>query len=228
MPGNRKAAKDYILKWVERVVPGGENQKILSEQLNALSDKEFELLMKDYGEGRDRVNIYIPNLNKGTKVSVENNLALGEELGHDFFQHLEVHSNVKGEGAYLTPNKFLVLELPARRQAQLLYKKLSVPEHSKAIDQLTGQPAGPSRSARISFPELQILRGSGLDMPILELMKIRGGDIKAFDAMNKIIAQHGTVSMKSLEQYSSGVESTRTLNTFLRAMHLESSLLHRE
>lgn len=224
MAGNRKAATAYLLKMIERLVPGGENQAILEKQLSALSDKEFDQLMDDFETGKDRIAVYVPNLSKTAKISVDNNLALAAELGYDFFQQLEVWSNVPGEGSYLTPNKFMVVELPVRRQAQLLYKKLSVPEHSKAIDQYTGQPAGPSRSARISFPELQILRGSGLDMPILELMKIRGGDIKAFDAMNKIISQHGTVSMASLEQYSSGVESTKTLKTFLRAMHLESTL----
>lgn len=224
MAGNRAAATAYLLKMIEKIVPGGENRKILEESLAKLNEKEFSALMDDYASGKDRMVVYLPNLSKTAKVSVENNLKIAEELGHDFFQQLEVHSPVKGEGSYLTPNKFMVIPLPARRQAQLLYKKLSVPEHSKSIDQLTGQAAGASRSARISFPELQILKGSGLDDPILELMKYRGGDIKGFDAMNKIIAQHGTASMASLEQYSSGVESTRTLNTFLRAMHLHSTL----
>ena len=222
MAGNRKAATEYLVNMLEEIAPGGVNKEIAQKSLDSLSDKDFELLMKDYASGDDRIPIYVPNWDKETKVTVENNLKVAKKLNHEFFQRLQMTTN---EGTtYLTENKFMVIELPVRRQAQLLYKKLSVPEHTKSIDQLSGQAAGASRSARISYPELQIMRAMGLDDCLVELMKFRGGDIKGFDAMNKVISQQGTVNLGSIEQYASGVVSTHTLKTFLTAMHLKSTL----
>ncbi len=224
MAGNRKAATDYLLQMIDEVAPGGVNKEILEANLSKLSDKEFDKLMADYASGEDRVPVYAPNWDKKTKLTVDNNLRVAKVLGHDFFQKLWIHGTEKDSKPYLTNNKFMVIELPVRRQAQLLYKKLSVPEHTKSVDQLSGQAAGVSRSARISYPELQIMRAMGLDQSLVELMKFRGGDIKGFDAMNKVISQQGTVSTKSIEQYASGVESTHTLKTFFTAMHLKATL----
>jgi hypothetical protein len=53
---------------------------------------------------------------------------------------------------------------------------------------------------------------------------MRGGDIKGFDTMNRVIARDGTVSLKAIEHLSSGVESTKALKTYLTCMHLESTL----
>ena len=89
---------------------------------------------------------------------------------------------------------------------------------------MSGQPTGDSKGSKISFPELQILASMGLDNCVVEMMKFRGGDLKGFNAMNGMIGKYGEASLKTLANYSSGVESTRTLKTFLTGMHLNSSL----
>ena len=126
---------------------------------------------------------------------------------------------------YLTHVPYSILELPIRRQSQLLVKKISVPENNKSIDQLSGQAAGDSRSARISYPELQFLMGMNLPNSLVELMKFRGGDKGGFNGMNRTISNDGTVTLKAINHLATGVESTKTLSAYLTAMHLRNTLL---
>jgi hypothetical protein len=76
----------------------------------------------------------------------------------------------------------------------------------------------------MSYPETIILAANNLDNTLNEFLKFRGGDLKGFTAMNKSIAKTGGVSLKAIEPYSSGVESSRYLKTLLNSMHLQTTL----
>lgn len=222
MAGNRKAAQQFLIDMIDEIAPGGDNKKIYEQLLSEMSDAEFDKLMKSYGDGSSRPVIYSP-LGK-SNLDVKRNLQIGKKLGHDFFQKLLIGSTDPKEEPYLTPVKYMVMEVTFRRQAQLLTKKISIPEHNNSMNQLTGQPTGASKSARMSYPETQVLRSMGLEDSLVELLKMRGGDIKGFDTMNRVVARDGTVSLKAIEHLSSGVESTKALKTYLTCMHLESTL----
>jgi hypothetical protein len=56
------------------------------------------------------------------------------------------------------------------------------------------------------------------------MMKFRGGDLKGFNAMNAMISRYGTANLKTLNNFASGVESTKTFSTYLRAMHFKTNL----
>ena len=130
-----------------------------------------------------------------------------------------------GSAQYLTNHQYLVMDLPLRRQAQLLMKKITIPDSINSVDNLSGQPVGPSKGSKISYPELQILASKNLDNMTLEFIKYRGGDKQGFIAMNDSIARTGKVYLDSIAHLASGVESTKTLYTYLVCMHLDSTLL---
>ena len=218
---NRKAAMAEIIKYVEKILPGGGNKEIYEETLGKLSDKEFDEYMKKLDSGEEVLFLVSPNLSK-KRLSVERNLKIAEELGHKFFQRLWLTDPHSGT-TYLTPIPYLVVDLPLRRQAQLLNKKISIPQDSDHSDVLTGQATGPSRGASLSFPELQTLHAQGLDKTIEELIKFRGGDEEAYRQMNKEMITKGSVSLDSI-QTNSRVKSTETLSTFLKAAHIQNNL----
>lgn len=219
----RQEATQYLLTHIDMLMPGSENKKILEASLASLDDEQFASLMNDYHQGKDRPPIYVPNLAEH-KLSVERNLAVGKLLGHDFFERLWIGSEDPNTPAYLTPIKYMVVELPARRQAQLLIEGISTSEHNRSVDQITGQVAGDSAAAKVSFPELQILRAMGMDDTIQELIKFRGGDLKGLDAMNTAIARDGEVSLRAIEPFASGVESGKSLKVLLMSMMLNNTL----
>jgi hypothetical protein len=222
MAGNRKQAQAYILKYIDRLAPGGHNLKLYQDLFAAMNDAEFDRYMQDLKSGRKFLSIVAPNFGT-TKISVQNNLAIADEIGHDFFQRLWIGPTDK-QPAYLTPVKYLVIDLPLRRQSQHLIKKRSIPDNNRVVDQLTAQPTGPSKGAKISYPELQILAAMNMDESLTEMIKFRGGDKGGYNAMNAMMLRYGTASLKTLNQYATGVESTKTLKVFLTAAHLQNNL----
>ena len=223
MTGNRKKTEEFILKYIGKIVTGNENINLYKELFSNMSDKEFHLFMEDIRDRKTTLSIIIPNGNKNIKVNVENNFKIAKELGFDFFQRLKI-SGSKELPDYITPNKFLIFKLPIKRASQLLSKKVSIPEDDRSIDILTGQVTGKSRASKITLPELQLLIGMGMKDSVRELVKVRGGDIGANNAANAMLYKQGQASQRDIEQFSTGVISTKSLKAYFNSMHIRNTL----
>lgn len=222
MATNRKACEEFILKWLRAMTPKGVTADHYKKRFESMSDKDFDNFMKRIETGEEYLVLISPNFSD-SGLSTENNFKIAKALGHEFFQRLWIGAQ-GNTPAYLTPIKYMVVDLPLRRASQLLIKKLSVAAHSKTIDALTGQPTGDSAAAKISKPELEVLAAMGCDNSITEMIKYRGGDLKGHTAMNAMIGRYGQASLKSLSNFASGVESTRSLKTFLTSAHLKNNI----
>lgn len=223
MAGNRKAAEQSILNDIDRIAPGGENKQIYVNLFASMNDEQFEEFIISLEQGR-RPAVIVPNLptDPRLKLSVERNLQIAEEWGVKLFERLWLD---RDDGSkYLTPIPYLIVDLPLRRQAQILVKKISIPEHNNTTDDLTGQAAGASKGSKLSYPEMQILTGMNLVECLTEFMKVRGGDVTAFDASNTSINRTGGFSLREVENLGTTVKSTKTLNVFLTCMHLKNTL----
>ena len=224
MVGNRKAAQAYLLEYIQKLDPSGLNSKLWVDRFATMTDPEFHQFMAGCEAGTDMICLIAPNLQR-SQITTANNFKVAKELKYEFFQRIWVN---KGDGSptYLTPKRYLVILWPFRRQAQLLVKKISIPQDNKSINDLTGQPSssGHSKGSKISYPETQILAALNLDNSIIEMIKYRGGDVKGFAAMNQSIAKTGGVSIDALSKLGTRVKSTDTLKTFLTCMHYQVDL----
>lgn len=219
----RETATRELLYFIDQFSPGSDNRDIYESRLNAMTNDEFATFMGDLESGKETLALFIANLTKH-RLSIKTNLAIAEELGHDFFQHLWLTDAATGQ-VRKTPIKHMVVDLPLRRQVQMLVKKMSVPDDNHMVDARSGQPPSNSRVGRVSYPELQINAAKGLDNMVLELIKYRGGNTEAFNAMNRDILETGEASLKAIDQKTKGsVKSTQTLSIFLKAMHLDNNL----
>lgn len=220
---NRKAAEAVVLDGIEALLPGGDNTQIYKDMFAEMSNAQFDAWMERLAAGEIRLAIIAPNMDVKNRLTVERNLALAEKWGHQFFERLRIDYGNEVP-VFLTPMRYLVVQLSLRRQAQLLVKKTSIPVDNKSIDDYTGQPTGQSKGSKLSYPEMLILASHGLDESTTEMIKYRGGDVKGLDAMNTAISKSGGVSLKSIEHLGTKVKSTQTLRTFLLSMHLENTL----
>lgn len=222
---NRNAVETFIKTYIEKLTPGSKNKQMYESFFKKMNDNQFKDWLLKLKNKQTHLMVVDASFDK-SHLSIENNLKVAEELNHDFFQRLwieEVDNN--GETyRYLTLEKHLILYLPVRQPSQLLTKKLSVPEDNTKRDNLTGQVVGDSQSSGISYPELQILMGIGLDDTISELIKARGGDLGASQALDAYLNRYGNASLSTVNKYATGVESTNTLRSFLTAMHLANNL----
>lgn len=221
MAGNRRAALNTLLEGLEDLLPGSENGALYMARIKDMSDAQFEEWIKGLEAKTQRIAVVVPNFGK-VKIDVKRNFRVAAKWNFEFFQRLWM---MGPDGSYyLTPKKYLVYDLPIRRQAQHLIKKISIPENNKSVDDLTGQPMGASKGSKLSYPELQVMSALGLDKCTIEMIKWRGGDLKGFFAMNAMISKTGTVSQAEIEPYAGGVESTRTLGIILTSMHLGNTI----
>ncbi|MBN22746.1 MAG: hypothetical protein CL678_15785 [Bdellovibrionaceae bacterium] len=218
---NRTGATKFILEFLEEVLPGGGNKEIYEEYLSKMSDEDFGRFIDRLDSGEEILNLIAPIMSEA-KLNVQRNLAIARKLGHEFLERLWVTDPFTGE-TYLTPERYMVVDLPLRRQIQMLMKKISIPDDNRHVDELTGQPTGTSKGSKLSFPEIQVMHGQGLSRTIEELIKYRGGDEKAFNAMNRSIIESGGVSLDAIAPFSGGVRSTETLGVYLKAMHLDNN-----
>lgn len=227
MAKNRSAAEAVILKRIEQMNPGGPTPDIYRKMFAKMDDLAFDGFMMKLKHRQGRLAIIAPNslTPDATKLTIEKALAMATEMKHEFYQRIWINPKDGKTPAFLTNKTYLVLDLPYRRQAQLLEKKARIPKHNRSIDELTGQAAGDSKGSKLSSPEIQVLAALNLPNMITEQIKFRGGDVKGFDAMNNMIDKTGAVSMAAIEHLAGGVESTRTLSTYMNAMHLSNTLL---
>jgi hypothetical protein len=222
MAGNRKAAEKVILDGIEEILPNSPNRATWEERFKNMSDKQFDEFMKSLEDGSGQISLIAP-IQAPYKLDQQRNLQIAKRWGHNFFERIWMPGK-HGGPAYLSNDRYLIVDLPLRRQAQLLTKKISIPENNRSIDDFTGQPTGASKASKISFPETQVLAAQNLDHSLTEFLKIRGGDVDSFNAANAMISRTGGVSMKAIEHLGGSVKSTDTLKAYLTAMHLETTL----
>jgi hypothetical protein len=87
-----------------------------------------------------------------------------------------------------------------------------------------GDGTGISKSSAVSTPEIAVWLGSGLDDQTEEFMKYRGGDQKAYRAMERMIAETGESDMDVLEPYTDRAKINYTIGNFLRGAHIENNI----
>ena len=222
MNAKRKKTEEFILKYIKKITGTDFNVNLYKDLFKSMSDKEFDIFMKDLKDNNKILQVIVPHEKEATNITVENNIKLGKELGYDFFQHLIMEE--PDQPKRKTKYKFLVYPLTFRRTKQLVDKGVSVSENDKQRDLSTGQVTGDSRSSKLSLPEAQLLIGMNNKATLDEFLQSRGGDEGEEQVMKKALLKYGKVSKKFLEEYSTGTRSTKTLKVYFRSMHLEISL----
>lgn len=219
----RKEATAEILRLIDKLLPGSENAKLYEERLGKLTDAQFDAYMQSLKSGEQILTLIAPNISE-FKLDLERNLAIAKELDHNFFQRLWLTDAASGT-LYLTPKRYLCVDLVLRRQQQSLQKKIKIPVDSRHIDELTGQPRDASKGSSLTYPEVQVMNSQGQDNTLLELMKYRGGDEKGRYVFERSVFQTGGVSMAGVKQtVTSRPKSTETLSTLLKGMHLDNNI----
>lgn len=219
MAFNRKGAEAHILKIISAISNHPENVGFYREKFAKMSDAEAVKFYTDLRDEKIFLSIVEPNMTDRSEVPRTKIVQVAKDLGIEFEQHLWVEGR-DNLPTYKTPIKFPVYLVPSRRASQSLTKKISVPPHTKVRDLLTGQVTGESKGASVSGPEAQLMGAMGGTNSAIEMQKFRGGDSRGEAAFVALLSKTGRASQKVLDQFSSGVQVTGALRTFLTAaMH---------
>lgn len=217
----RKEASDFLIKKIEELTPGTKNADLYRNILEKMTDEEFADYIQRLENGIEHLFIIDPSYSSN-KLNTEIALKVGESVGISFMEQLIIEDKEQGV-TYKTPNEYLCIKIPVRRMSQLLDAKLSTTKGTKT-DNLTGQVVGESKASAISLVQMMAFSSTGMSDSLVELMQLRGGDKGAAQAMDAMLLKYGACSARAALNFSTGTESTKTIHSFMLAMHLSSNL----
>lgn len=212
-------AKKEILELIDKVTVGDKLTLDLYKKLFAKqTDAEFTKFMEKLRDG-DILNIIVSVDISKIKITVDNNIKLAKEMGYPLFQHTITKGDDKLPDTVSKYKEFIQL-MPIKRTKHTVDKGVSFSSDGTHVDSITGQPSGVSQSAKTSGPEIKLLGAMGLTETQKELT-INRSDNSKFNVANSILKQYGSVSGDDIERYSETTQTTKTLNAYLRSMHLQ-------
>lgn len=218
---SRKAAEKLLLERIAALpIPNNPNLEMYKERLKGMSDKEWDEWMNGIEDGTKFFPIIVPNEAKYIP-EIPKLLKACRAIGHEPFEPIWM-SNDGLE--FLSNEPYLNVHLTIRRLVQHLFKKMSVSNTDTAIDELTGQASSRDSTSSISFPELALLKGLGLDTAPAELVHVRGGDLDAMKKLDASIDESGHGRTDQAMADGTKVKSTETLDVLFKAMHLKLDL----
>lgn len=218
---NRAEVTKWFIDKLNQLQPGNRNVETYTTYLNALTDLEFSELMVKLKNGDTILPYYAANL-YDRDVGITEALKVGDSLGINFFQQLLITDDISGT-TYLTPERYFIVHLPIRRQAQHVDKGKSVALNNKYTDTLTGQATGPSRTSRLSLPEIIYLESANLTSAITEFINIRGGNVLGFREAKRQTLNTGQYSLHDIGELGSRPTSSATLHALLLGMAYENN-----
>lgn len=186
-----------------------------------MSDSKFDEYMHQLRDGKACLYVYIPNMEKHPDMNEM--VALANKFKVMLSSRITMTDSVTGK-EYLTPERYMVVRVPTRRQQQFGEHKISIPKGDNKIDAMTGQVIGVSRAAGITNPEIQSLKTKGLDILAKELVSIRGGDIEAYQTgVRKQGEETGTIRISEMPTDSKN-RTIVTAQVWLEGMHLLNNI----
>lgn len=218
MNERRKRVEEYIYSSMDKLDPSGKNKAIYKEKFAKMSDADFHRYMENLRDGNDRLAMYTANI--VDKVDLDTLIKTAKDFGIELFERIRMWDKATGK-YYLTPKKYIILQLAIRRMSQFIDHKLSVPEGDNHIDMLTGQVVKPDRAGAISQVEIQALYARNFRNTILELIKYRGGDVNAFAEYKRELEEQGRTSVG--KDTGSIVRSAVVLDVLYSGIHIESN-----
>lgn len=197
------------------------NKERMDRFLNSLSDKDFDTYMKALRDGTTELFIFAPNIKSILKM--EDILATADKLGLELFEPLRMTDASTGQ-EYITPEKYLIAQLPVRRTIQTILHKRSIAQSDENIDSLTGQVVREDKAASLSKIEVQVLLSKDLNYTTRELMKYRGGDLYAYLDMKRSLEESGHASI-TLDNTGTIARSAGMYQVFLKGMHVNINMI---
>jgi len=211
---------DYIVEKLSILEPEKKNANRYKELLSKMNDTEFSEFMQNIKDKKYQLHIYMPNMK--SNLQQDNILACAKSIGLQLFEQVWLTDTVTGK-KYLTPNKYLVVQLPVRRVQQYLLHKMSIPKSDRTTDMLTGQVVNEDQSSAMSQIEIQCLFARDLKATLTELVKVRGGDLTAYANLKGQLEETGQAYLNAIDP-STTPRSVVIASVFLKGMMIDNNL----
>jgi len=222
MTNKREKVETYIVELMSQIDKkfGSKNGERWKKLFKSMSTKEFDDFMHALKNKDTQIDALLPN--STTHITTNDVIDLAKKRKVPIFSKVYFHDMHTGR-KYLTKYEMLILTLPVRRLSQYLFHKISLPDGDNHVNPVSGQVIPPDKGASLSAIETSVLASKGLETSIIELLKIRGGDMNSYRAMKYTIEEQGEVSMADIP-LTGRPRSAITAGRYLHAMGINSNL----
>lgn len=218
-----KEKKDKILKYITKHMdvldPSGDNTKRYKKMIDSMSDTQFKEFIQNIRDGKFQLHLIMPNMTHN--VEMNNLLKVADDIKLKLFHKLWLTDTTTGQ-TFLTKHEYPVIQVFIRRQSQFLDEKISLPDDDSVTDLLTGQVTNDDRSSSFTQPEIQALYTKDLTKTLVEVLKIRGGDIKSYGEFKRQLEETGMASLNNIDP-NSKTRSVVIAGVLLKGCHLDSN-----
>lgn len=223
----KKDIADTIQLIVHRVAliettKGKPQAMALKARLEAMTLDELVTYFLDIANKRTYIPFSAPNFS-ANNIDIENNFKIAKEFGVEFEEHV-VMKDRSSDITYCTNEKYMIIDIPVRRQVQTGESSISVPGTKVTTDDLTNQPVGDANKSRITTPEISGMSARDMKATLHEFLSVRGGNLKAMNALDRDIIESGHGSLEAVLADGSRAKITDSLSTILTSMHIENNL----
>lgn len=223
MAGNRKAAEKIVLADLALYDKSSKKDNVANyaAYFASMNDAQFDAWVDRVDKGEEYIYFKVPNF-QGKDLTFEEILEIGDRVGYKFFERIWITDRATGI-TMLSPHEYMIIVQPLRRQSQSLMGKMSTAEDNSHIDTLTDQPTGESKTSSLSFVETQVVSNQGIRKPLEELLRVRGGNLKALARFEQQFLEYGEGSLDAPGMEQGKVKSVQNAAIYLRAMHLDNN-----
>jgi hypothetical protein len=222
----RAITEQKIIAFMNDVDPSGFNSSWYKAHFKTLSDREFDLMMKQIVEETD-YNLFVelnmqdektlPDLDKIEALAAKYKIPLTEKVA---FPH-KVDENNPAARVPVTPTPTAIFYIQIMRLQQLLDKKSNASARIDSVNTLTGQVTGSAKAASINDTQTMSLVTTGQYKSIKELLGPRADDKLAKAKMLDLIERNGDVDMDEIETSTQNKQSVQTTTAYLMAAGLD-------
>ncbi len=220
MSDNRTKVEKYIYTVMNEIDPSGNNADRYKKLFESMNGTKFDQFMHNLKEGKIQLHVIIPN--NSPNITANTAVDLAKKRNVPLFSKIQFNDLATGR-KYFSKYPALIIPLPVRRLSQYLFHKISLPDSDSKINPITGQVIAPDKGATLSNIEIQILAGKGLKSSIIELIKLRGGDLNGYKALKYAIESDSSVSMNDIP-LDNKPRSVITTNRYLHGMMIDSNI----
>jgi len=214
-------AKKYIVKMLERIAGNKNVSKAYTDRMKKMNNKQFMQWLDDLIAEKELLAIIKPNGEDG--YDIKKMYALADEMGLKLYEKAWITDENGIE--HLTEHEPLITYGIVKALSQAQTSKMIVAKNDRSVDSLTGQPTRASTGNSLTGPEEALLASYGVAGATSELHSIRGGDEGAYAAYKTLLTKYGTASMAQVKQYSTGVKSTKVIQSLLLSAMLDANMV---
>lgn len=217
---NRAKVEKYIIEAISKI--DKDNSERYKERFKKMTNADFEKYMIALKNKETNLFVILPNMKKN--LTNQKLFKIAKAFKVTLFDYIKFEDK-NLDRSYYSNKKYLILDLPVRRVKQYLFDKIGIPESDKKISKLSGQVVQSDKGCKLSFIETQMLANKNMNDSVIELLKVRGGDLNAYYQFKNEILNSGEVNLSSLDLTESKPKAVIVSEVILKAMHLDFSFI---